>query len=323
MIQEYLFLMLGFLLLFFGGEILVRGAVSLSLKLRISTLVIGMTVVSFATSAPELFVSLQAIFNNSSNIALGNTIGSNIANITLVLGVTAMICKVQIPKKISSFNYPFLLFSSLLLGFVLYFFNGITLFFGLLFIALLLLFTCFLILDSLKSDNKSSVNENEILDNGTSLGLTKSIFFLFFGVVMLKYGADLLVDSCQLIAKDLGISDRIIAVTVFSFGTSVPELATSVIAALKKENNLAIGNLVGSNIFNVFAVLGITACFKEINIDDAAILSFDYLFMISITLFLGLLIYGFSKKEISKKEGFILLIIYLSYICINIFNAAV
>ena len=117
---------------------------------------------------------------------------------------------------------------------------------------------------------------------------TKSIFFLFFGVVMLKYGADLLVDSCQLIAKDLGISDRIIAVTVFSFGTSVPELATSVIAALKKENNLAIGNLVGSNIFNVFAVLGITACFKEINIDDAAILSFDYLFMISITLFLGL-----------------------------------
>ena len=323
MIQEYLFLLLGFLLLFFGGEILVRGAVSLSLKLRISTLVIGMTVVSFATSAPELFVSLQAIFNNSSNIALGNTIGSNIANITLVLGVTAMICKVQIPKKISSFNYPFLLFSSLLLGIILYFFNGITLFFGLLFIALLLLFTGFLILDSINSDDKSSLNQNEILDNGTSLTLTKSIFFLTFGVVMLKYGADLLVDSCQLIAKDLGISDRIIAVTVFSFGTSVPELATSVIAALKKENNLAIGNLIGSNIFNVFAVLGITACFKEINIDDTAILSFDYSFMISITLLLGLLIYGFSKKEISKKGGFLLLIIYLFYICINIFNATV
>ncbi len=310
--SSVIFLLLGFVLLFFGGELLVRGSVALALRMKISTLVVGMTVVAFATSAPELFVSLKAISESSSNIALGNSIGSNIANIALVLGFTAMIFRVRISEQTLMLHYPVMLAASFLLGLVLYFFNGIPVYFGFIFVILLFLFFALMIVISRKQHIEFSDAETSI-DRISDDSLLKSILFLIAGVFLLKYGADFLVDSTQILANTFGVSDRLIAVTAVAIGTSIPELATSIIAALRKEENLAVGNLIGSNVFNILSVLGITASVKEINIDDAAIFEFDYLWMMLTTLLLGLLIYVFSKQQISRKEGAFLVLLYLCY----------
>ena len=312
-------LFIGLILLFFGGELLVRGSISLALKMRISSLVVGMTVVSFATSAPELFVSLQAVLNGSNDIAFGNVIGSNIANIALVLGVTALIFRVKISEQTASLNYPFLLFSSLVFGAIMYYFNGIPQEVGFLFIVLLLIFTWILISKSRREAFRSVNDEDNLLDESSSDSLIKALFFLILGIVLLKFGADFLVEGTIAIAKKFEISERVIAVTVVAIGTSIPELATSIVAALKKEHNLAVGNLIGSNIFNILAVLGVVASIKEINIADSAILSFDYVWMIIITFILGLFIYSFSKQYISRVEGFLLLLIYISYLYFSIY----
>jgi cation:H+ antiporter len=270
-----------------------------------------MTIVSFATSAPELFVSLHALLEGSSNIALGNVIGSNIANITLVLGITAMIFRVQISQQTISLNFPVLFASSLVFGGVLYYFNGVPQIVGYLFILALLLFAFILIKKSRKDYVKV---EDELLEEAKHDPLYKSIAFLLVGVLLLKYGADNLVDGAIAIAKNFEVSDRIIAVTVVAIGTSIPELATSIVAALKKENNLAVGNLIGSNIFNILAVLGISSAIQNITIDDAKILNFDYLWMIAITFVVGLFIYTLSKRQISRTEGSILFLLYIAYI---------
>jgi cation:H+ antiporter len=170
-----------------------------------------------------------------------------------------------------------------------------------------------LIVTSRKEHLESENQKIQNLDESPNYSLIKSILFLVSGIFLLKYGADFLVHSSKILAKNFGISDRIIAVTVVAIGTSIPELVTSIIAALKKETNLAVGNLIGSNIFNILAVLGITSCFRKINLDDAAILSFDYLWMIAITLVLGFFIYVFSKQYVSRKEGVFLVLIYISY----------
>jgi len=306
-------LLLGFALLFIGGEILVRGAVSLAFRIKISTLVVGMTVVSFVTSAPELFVSLEALIKDSSNISLGNAIGSNIANITLVLGVTAVIFRVTISKQTLLLNYPMMLIASFALGLVLFFFKSIPVAFGFFFIALLIIFVWILIVKSRRENLRNYAHKQIVIENTSDDSLLKIITFLILGVVSLKYGADFLVDAAKDLATNFGVSDRIIAVTVLAIGTSIPELATSIVAALKKEDSLAVGNLIGSNMFNILAVLGITASFKEINIDDSAIFSFDYFWMLAVTLALGLLIYIFSKQKISRKEGIFLILIYLFY----------
>jgi len=312
-------LLLGLILLFFGGELLVRGSVALALKMRISTLVVGMTVVSFTTSAPELFVSLQAVLAGSNDIAFGNIIGSNIANITLVLGVTALFFRVKISVQTANLNYPVLLFASLVFGAMMYYFNGIPQEVGFLFIFLLLAFTWFLISKSRKENLKSVNDEGELLEEASADSLFKSLGFLLAGIFLLKFGADYLVEGAISIAKKFEISERVIAVTVVAIGTSIPELATSIVAALKKEHNLAVGNLIGSNIFNILAVLGVVASIKKITISDSAILSFDYVWMITITFIIGLFIYAFSKRQISRSEGVILLLIYISYLYFSIY----
>ncbi len=312
-------LLLGLLLLFFGGELLVRGSVALALKMRISTLVVGMTVVSFATSAPELFVSLQAVLSGSNDIAFGNIIGSNIANITLVLGVTALFFRVKISEQTANLNYPVLLFASLLFGVVMFYFQGIPQEVGFLFVFLLLVFTWFLISKSRKENLKLANNDGKLLEEALSDSLFKSLGFLVAGIFFLKFGADYLVESTISIAKKFDISERVIAVTVVAIGTSIPELATSIVAALKKEHNLAVGNLMGSNIFNILAVLGVVASIKQIAIADSGILTFDYVWMIAITVIIGLFIYAFSKRHISRVEGVLLLLIYISYLYSSIF----
>ena len=307
-------LLVSLVVLFLGGELLVRGSVSLALKMKISALVVAMTIVAAGTGAPEVFVSVQAILQGSSNISLGNVIGSNIINITFILGITAIIYRIKISKQTLSLNYPVMLGAFVLLGGVLYFFKGIPVGVGVLFVMIFILFTWFLIATSRKEQLKAEIMQDELSEVTIQDSLLKSIVMLVFSIVLLKFGAKWLVDSAGTLAKNFGISDRIIGVTIVAVGTSIPELVTTVIAALKKENDIAIGNLIGSSIFNIVGVLGIAASLREINIDDPAIFSFDYFWMLGVALVFGFLIYMFSKQEISRKHGIFLVLIYLFYI---------
>ena len=311
-----LFLILGFVLLYYGGEFLVKGSVNLANKFNISKLVAGMTIVSFATSSPELFVSIEAIVNKSSDIVFGNIIGSNIANIALVLGCTALFFNINVSDKTLKIDFPFLFFATFSVGYILYFLGKITFFTGLI---LLMILTAYLfyIISSSRNEKNSIVDQEEKDDKSTYLNC---FTYLILGILLLKYGADFLVSSAIDIATLLNIEERIIAVTVVAIGTSVPELATSIVAALKKEVDLAVGNIVGSNIFNLLAVLGITALYKEIEIMNNNILSIDYLFMFIITVIFGVFLYTFDKGKINKLKGGILLLIYFSFIYYSIIS---
>ena len=311
-----LFLILGFVLLYYGGEFLVKGSVNLANKFNISKLVAGMTIVSFATSSPELFVSIEAIVNKSSDIVFGNIIGSNIANIALVLGCTALFFNINVTDKTLKIDFPFLFFATFSVGYILYFLGKITFFTGLI---LLMILTAYLfyIISSSRNEKNSIVDQEEKDDKSTYLNC---FTYLILGIVLLKYGADFLVSSAIDIATLLNIEERIIAVTVVAIGTSVPELATSIVAALKKEVDLAVGNIVGSNIFNLLAVLGITALYKEIEIMNNDILSIDYLFMFFITGIFGVMLYFFDKGKINKLKGGFLLLIYFSFIYYSIIS---
>ncbi len=311
-----LFLILGFFLLYFGGEFLVKGSVGFSQKFSISKLVAGITIVSFATSSPELFVSLEAIINESSDIVFGNIIGSNIANIALVLGSTALFFNIRISEKTLKVDYPFLFFATISVGYILYFLGAITFFTGLILLIILSAYLFYII----TSSRKEIQEENSDANSKVNSSYLKCFVYLILGIIMLKYGADFLVSSAIEIASLLNIEERVIAVTVIAIGTSVPELATSIVAALKKEVDLAVGNIVGSNIFNLLAVLGATAIYKDLDIMNDKILSSDYFLMIVVTIIFGVIIYAFGKGKINRLKGGVLLLIYFSYIYYSIIN---
>jgi cation:H+ antiporter len=318
--MEYILFFVSFVMLFIGGDLLVRSSVSIALKMRISTLVVGMTVVSFATSAPELFVSVESALLGITDITFGNIIGSNISNITLVLGLTAIVFRLNISPKTKQFYFPTMLATSLLLGIVLYFFNEINLYIGLCFVVLLVLFTFSLIKTSRK---ENSQNIQEEINSAVEMPTYKAVLFMIVGVLLLSFGANFLIDGTTLIAQEFGFTERVISVSLIAIGTSIPELATSLVAAFKKEENLAVGNLIGSNIFNILAVLGITSIIKPISLSpiNHEVVSFlnhplfsDFCWMISITILLGIFIYSMTKNIISHFEGFFLFSVYIVFI---------
>lgn len=305
--MDYLFLALGFLFLFLGGEFLVKASVWLALKFNISKLVIGVTVVSFATSAPELLVSLESAMSGHSQISFGNVIGSNIANIGLVLGLTCIVGPMKVDKESLSLNYPMMLISSLALFLALFFFNGINWMVGsVLFLALVL----FLIV----SVSRSSASDQEELEVDDSLTLTKSVFLLVLGGVGLYFGADFFIKGAVSIAKSFNIDDRIISLSLVAIGTSIPELAASLIAAFKKQNGIALGNLIGSNIFNILAVLGITSFFVELNLEDKTIFYTDLIWMMAFALIIYPLQKIGKKNMLGLREGIVILAMYLAYL---------
>jgi len=313
---SFLLFLLSLFLLYIGGESVVKGAVLIASKLQIPVLIIGLTVVSFATSLPEVFVSVEALLKGNSNIALGNVFGSNIANIALVLGLTTIISKLNISKDTIYINYPFLLFVTFLIGFIFYFFGSLSSFSGFFLISLLILFLYFLISRNNNQPLNSSLDNNK--PSNINVSLFNGLLFLIFGIILLRYGAYLLIEQTILIAEFFNIPDRVIAATIVAFGTSIPELVTSVIAAIRKQVDLAVGNLIGSNIFNLLAVLGFSSVISDIVIDDFAILNFDYLFMLFTTILVSLFIYFNSIKQINRIHGIILVLVYFIYVCLNI-----
>ncbi|MCA0153617.1 calcium/sodium antiporter [Winogradskyella vincentii] len=303
----------GLALLVVGGDFLVRASVGLSFKLRISKLVIGMTVVSFATSAPELLVSLQAAFDGISDISLGNVIGSNIANIGLVLGITAIISPLSVDRDFYRYNWPMMM----VVSFALYFFlkndNVLTTLEGLLLFVALIVFLFILIRSSRKSTN---VNLEEVDDALAEVSNFKIIIWLLIGSAGLFYGSEWLVKGAIQLAEAVGISDYAISVTVIAIGTSVPELAASVIAALKSEKAISLGNLIGSNIFNIASVLGLTAIIKPITVNPETpeILSTNIFWMIGFAFILVPLILVPERFQIGRIKGVILFGAYLLFI---------
>lgn len=317
--MDSILFILSFVMLFLGGEFLVKSSVAIALKMRISTLVVGMTVVSFATSAPELFVSIKSALDGVTDITFGSVIGSNIANITLVLGLTAMVFQIKITKQTYLLNYPVMLFTSVLFGVVLFFTNQISQLTGFVFISLLLLFVFILIKRSRKENIQLSEEEKEEYKSSVKTPVYLSVIYMIAGVLLLAFGSEFLVNGVARIAESFDISERVISVSLVALGTSIPELATSLVAAFRKESNLAIGNLIGSNIFNVLAVLGITSIITPIQLSDSPIM-IDYLWMMSSIILLGVFIYILSKKILTRIEGtcmFLFYIIFMIFILKN------
>ena len=309
--MSLVWLFLGLVLLVVGGEFLVRSSVAMSLKFNISKLVIAMTVVSFSTSAPEFLVSLQAALKGYSDIALGNVIGSNIANIGLVLGITAIISPLVINKNLYKMDWSMMMLLSVVLYFFLISGNILNRWEGAALMISLIIFLIVLIKRSRKASEADVQNVDKTLEVTSGF---KIVVWLLIGAVSLYFGSEWLVFGAKEMATSFGVSERVISITVVAVGTSVPELAASVIAALKKEHAISLGNLIGSNIFNIASVLGITAMIQPVAVNSAKILSSDMFWMMG---FAAILIPMFllpKRYEIGRIKGFILLGAYLIFV---------
>ena len=300
-------LFFGLVLLIMGGNLLLKSAVSLSLKFNIPKILIGMTVVSFATSAPELIVSIKSAFLGSSDLAVSNVLGSNIANIGLVLGIIILISPIQISKDIYKLDWPIMMFSAIM--FYLFILDlKIERYEGLILFSFLVISIFILI------KHQSNIQPEVDLEIGQIDSVFKSISMLIFGGILLYLGSDWFVLAAIDIANYFNVSQRIIGISVVSVGTSIPELATSLVALINKEKNISIGNLIGSNIFNVFAVLGITSMLIPLNVIDVDLIEFDIYVMLFFAMVILPLIFFPKKYILGRVEGVIIFGCYLFYI---------
>ena len=295
-------------MLVMGGNWLLKAAVSLSLRMEIPKIVIGMTVVSFATSAPELIVSLNSAIAGYPDIALGNVIGSNIANLGLVLGLVLIISGIQVERSFYLTDWPVMMIASLLLYVFLYTGGEIRPLEGLVMLIMLLVFLVYL----LKFQTVAVVDEMPEDDVVYPIG--RSLLYLLLGGIGLWSGSELLITGAVNLAAAFGISERVVGVTVISVGTSLPELAASVIAVAKKEKAISLGNLLGSNVFNILAVLGITSMISPIKAKDPGLLDFDILWMLFFAVIIFPLVFAPSRMKLSWKEGLILLACYVVFV---------
>jgi len=306
--MSFLFILAGLGLLVVGGNLLLKAAVSVSLRLSIPKIVVGMTVVSFATSLPELVVSVNAALAGSPSIALGNVVGSNAANLGLVLGVTLLFGSMQVKRSFYVTDWPVMMVASVLLWFFLVNDGVLQRPEGAILLLLLFGFLWYL----LKVQHPAV--EDELPEDDELLSPLKNIVYLGIGVVGLWLGSEWLVNGAIDLAQTFGVSDRVIGITVVSIGTSIPELAASIIAMLRKEKAISLGNLVGSNIFNIMAVLAITGLIQPIKVDDPQFLSSDVLFMLGFAAALLPLVLLSKKRELNYLQGVALLAGYLFFI---------
>ncbi|MEN8787772.1 MAG: calcium/sodium antiporter [Flavobacteriales bacterium] len=303
--MDFFWLILGLAVLIFSGDYLVKGAVGIAEKFKISPLVIGMTVVSFGTSAPELFVSIKAAMDGSPDLAIGNVIGSNIANIALVLSITILIFPIIVDRNSKIIDWPMMMFSSILF-YIFSLDNVISPLEGGIMVAILLVFTFLLI----RNSRKLNLNLDEDVD-GTPSNMWLTSLYLVGGLIGLKFGADWFVEGAKGVAKSFGMTDKVIGVTIVAFGTSVPELVASGVAAYRRQTDISLGNLVGSNIFNILIVLGITSLIMPIQVSES-VMSFDMYWMLGIALALYPMM--FIGKKMGRIHGLILLSAYITYI---------
>ena len=312
--MEIVWLLLSFVILYYGAEGLVFGASSLAKRLGISALVIGLTIVSIGTSMPELLVSIKAAMNGQSAISIGNALGSNLFNIGIILGLSAIIYPLLAKKQLLKFDVPVMILTSVL--FLLLFLDSkISRIEAILMVILFLSYTTYLLVSSKRKHN---INPNPNRDEDDDIKLTKhwalDILFIVVGLVALVWGSDLLVVNAIIIAERLGMSEAMIGLTIVAAGTSMPELATSAVAAFKKRSDIAIGNIVGSNIFNILLILGVAGIIQPISTPDINYI--DALVVVA----LGVLLWLFMKMSASIRrwQGVVFIVLYVLYIIFKV-----
>ncbi len=314
------YLVIGFFLLIKGADKMIDGSASVAKKFGLSGLMIGLTVIAFGTSAPELIVNVLASINGNSDIGMGNIIGSNISNILLILGVSALFASIRVDNSIVKKQLPFsilaivalfvLINSTLINGSGL---NGLSRSGGI----ILMLFFCIFLYYTF-SITKSKEDEE---DGDKNIKIYKnwlSFIFIIGGIIALFVGGKLIVEGATFLALSLGLSEALIGLTIVAIGTSLPELAASISAARKNQMDMAVGNVIGSNIFNILFVLSLSAVIRPIEFNP--LMNFDILFLIYISILLFLLIFMGRKYYFEKKEGFVLLGVYFIYLVFIIFR---
>lgn len=295
------FLILGFVLLIYGAHILVDGATALARKFNIPEVVIGLTIVACGTSAPEAAVSISSAITGSAAVGIGNILGSNIVNLLLILGISGLIYNLDVQKNTVLYEIPFLCFCSFLLMFMGWRYHMITHMGAFVLCVLFLTFLGYLYFIS--KTNKPENTEKE------HMSFFKMMCFIVFGIIALIFGARMTVSSAIDMAHFLNVSERIIGLTIVAFGTSLPELITCVVAAIKRRSDIVIGNIVGSNLFNILFVLGLTGLIVPIPFEYAFLL--DAALGVVATVLLWLFV--FNDKKFNRIEGFLFLIIYIFY----------
>lgn len=309
-LSSILLMFSGLVVLIIGGNLLLKSAVSISLKFKIPKILIGLTVVSLATSAPELIISLKSALIGSPDLAIANVVGSNIANLGLVLGLTILLSPLKISKDIYKVDWPIMIFSSFCF-YVMISDSIINRSEGLILVSFLII----TIFSLIKHQKNSNEDLNVEVDSGDSVdSIFKSILILLVGGFFLYLGSEWFISGAIELASFFGVSERIIGITVVSIGTSVPELVTSMVAIYKKEKSISLGNLLGSNIFNIFAVLGITSIVTPLIVGDVNIVNFDIYIMLFFALIIFPLIYMPNRYVLGRKEGVIILSFYFLYV---------
>ena len=307
--MDYLGILFGIILLSYGGDLLTKSSIDISLKFSVPKIIIGMTVVSFATSAPELIVSLNATLDGLPSFAIGNVLGSNIANIGLVLGIITIIYPITLKQRFYYTDFPLLMISTALFYFIIYTDNQISRTEG-----FILLISITAILFYLFIYQKKSISEfSEEIENN-KISITKSFIYIIFSGSLLWLGSETLIKSAVTVANKFEISERVISITMVAIGTSIPELAASIVASLKKQNDLSIGNLIGSNIFNLLVVIGVTSSIIPIGGIENSVIFNDMLWVVLFSAIILPLAYFGKRNVLTRKKGIMLLILYLIFI---------
>lgn len=311
MFNEILLLVIGLSVLIAGGEFLVRGASAIARVFRIPPMVIGLTVVSFGTSAPELIISMQAALKGSPDIATGNVVGSNICNLTLILGITALIRPVMVKRNTLIHDWPVALLSVLIFWWVIanQTLGNVE---GWMLVLALMIYLIFTFFKSSGQPVKRTAEESTSL-MPVPKQMIQQITFLVLGIAGLYFGSEWFVESARSLALKSGIEERVVGLTIVALGTSLPELAASAISAFKSETDLALGNLLGSNIFNIFSIMGITAIVTPIHI-SSSIIHNDMFWLLAATLLIFPLM--LIRNDVSRFDGFLLLLFYTAYIMV-------
>jgi len=310
---DYILLILGFILLIKGADIFVDGASSLAKKIGIPPVIVGLTIVSLGTSAPELAVSLISSLNGNNDIAIGNVVGSNLFNSLMVLGITAIVLPLIIQKQKIKADFLVNISVSLLLFFLTFdsFFGKdyslISRIDGIILLVICIAYISYLVFKSVKTNVELTSEKDE------NINVFVKILLMFLGVSAIVFGGDFVVDSATNIAYNFGMSEKLVGLTIIAMGTSLPELVTSIVAALKGENDIALGNVLGSNIFNILLIIGLSSVISPISVTSSLIVDFAYL--IAITLFIFALVFIVKKpeKKLSRFEGAILVLLYIGY----------
>ncbi|MGR6841322.1 calcium/sodium antiporter [Aliivibrio wodanis] len=311
LLMPTLLLIVGLSLLVWGADKLVFGSAALAKNYGISPLVIGMTILAMGSSAPEMMVSAAAALDGKTDTAVGNVIGSNIANIALILGITALIKPLAISSGIIRRELPLMLIVTILAGGIMYdnylgFYEGVLL--AALFIAFIL---AMLYISKNEQKNGDTLLEEQESEIPEGVANNKALFWVVIGLILLPLGANMLIDNAVVIAKHFGMSDLVIGLTIIALGTSLPELAASVAGVLKGEDDMAVGNIIGSNVFNILAVMGIPALIHP-SIISEFIMGRDFYVMLGVSVLLLLMALG-KSRSINRIEGSILVVIFLVY----------